>query len=80
MLQVSQSVGLNRRFALVEGMTALVLRVRGEYREMPGLHLTVPQAARLFGVTDDVAHAVLETLRQKSVLTCSALGQYSVRR
>ena len=25
-------------------------RVRGEYREMPGLRLTVPQASRLFNI------------------------------
>ena len=31
-------------------------RVRGEYREMPGLRLTIPQAARLFNL--DHAHCV----------------------
>ena len=30
------------------GMTPLAVRVRGEFAEMPGLRLTVPQAARLF--------------------------------
>jgi hypothetical protein len=61
-------------------MATLARRVRGEYAEMPGLRLTVPQAARLFGVTPDVAHAVLETLRQASVLKCSDLGKYSLTR
>jgi len=28
----------------------LLLRVEGEYREMPGLSLTVPQAERLWGL------------------------------
>ena len=77
---VCRSEGSSRRSAPVEGMAALTLRVRGEYVEMPGLRLTVPQAARLFGIAPDVAHAVLEILRQASVLTCSDLGKYSVSR
>ena len=59
---------------------ALALRVRREYEEMPGLHLTVAQAARLFGVAPDVAHAVLEDLRAASALACSARGTYSLSR
>jgi len=58
-------------------MARLALRVRAEYGEMPGLHLTVSQAAKLFGVTPAAAHAVLETLRRASVLTCSDRGKYS---
>jgi hypothetical protein len=58
---------------------ALASRVRGEYLEMPGLNLTVRQAARLFGVAPDVAHAVLDHLRRASVLTCSERGSYSLR-
>ena len=51
---------LSRRAATVESMAALVLRVRGELVEMPGLRLTAPQAARLFGVAPGNA-AVQET-------------------
>lgn len=47
---------------------------------MPGLCLTVAQAARLFGVAPDVAHAVLDDLRRASVLTCSDRGIQSLRR
>jgi hypothetical protein len=61
-----------------EEMTRLVLRVRGEYREMPGLRLTVRQAARLFSLPPDVAHSVLDELRQATVLTCSSEGSYSL--
>jgi hypothetical protein len=46
--------------ALAETVHALAVRVRGEYQEMPGLQLTVLQAARLFGVAPKVAHAVLD--------------------
>ena len=64
--------------AAVEGIAALALRVRGEFAEMPGLRLTVPQAVRLFGLAPDVAHAVLDELRLASVLTCSNRGAYSL--
>jgi hypothetical protein len=40
-----------------EAMTPLAVRVHGEYREMPGLRLTVRQDARLFGVAPHVADA-----------------------
>ncbi len=53
-------------------------RVRAEYGEMPGLRLTVPQAARLFGVAPDVAHAVLDHLRRASVLNRSERGTYAL--
>jgi hypothetical protein len=37
-------------------------RVRGEYREMPGLRLTVPQAARLFNLEPAQCAQLLDTL------------------
>ena len=37
-------------------------RVRGEYREMPGLRLTLPQAARLFNIEPVQCAQVLDTL------------------
>jgi len=37
-------------------------RVRGEYREMPGLRLTVAQAARLFNLEPKQCGQVLDTL------------------
>jgi len=58
--------------------TALALRVRAEFGEMPGLRLTALQAARLFGVAADVAHEVLDELRDASVLTRSNRGTYSL--
>jgi hypothetical protein len=67
-----------RSLAPVDFMTALEVRVRGEYEEMPGLHLTLPQAARLFGLTVGVAQAVLDGLCQAAVLARSELGRYSL--
>jgi hypothetical protein len=63
-----------------EAVTTLTERVRAEYVEMPGLHLTALQAARLFGMTLSVARAVLDDLRRGSVLTCSDRGTYSLSR
>jgi hypothetical protein len=61
-------------------LTPLALRVHGEYREMPGLRLSVRQAARLFGITPDVAVAVLDELRRLSVLVRSDDGTYALLR
>jgi hypothetical protein len=61
-----------------EVMSGLLVRVRGEYREMPGLRLTIPQAARLLGMPPDVAETVLDQLRRSAVLALSADGAYSL--
>jgi hypothetical protein len=61
-----------------EAMSALAIRVHGEYREMPGLRLTVRQAARLFSLTPDLADAVLQELRRASVLVCSNDGAFAL--
>src|SRR5882762_6075254 len=57
-----------------QAMSPLAVRVHGEYREMPGLRLTVRQAARLFSVDPDVADAVLHELQRASILACSHDG------
>ena len=54
--------------APAETFRAVAVRVRGEYEEMPGLQLTVPQAARLLGCRADVAQAVLDDLSRAAVL------------
>jgi hypothetical protein len=59
-------------------MSPLAVRVHGEYREMPGLRLTVRQAARLFSVAPDVADAVLHELRRASILTRADDGAFSL--
>lgn len=41
---------------------ALGARIRGEYQEMPGLSLTLPQAARLFNVASSDCARVLDRL------------------
>lgn len=61
-----------------DALTSLAIRVRGEYREMPGLRLTMRQAARLFGVDPDVADAVLNELRRASILARSDDGVFAL--
>lgn len=41
---------------------ALLERIRGEYREMPGLRLTLPQACRLWQLDVETCEAVLRRL------------------
>jgi hypothetical protein len=53
---------------------ALVDRVRGEFNEMPGLQLTIPQAARLLGIEHDKCRDVIETLVASSFLRKTSAG------
>lgn len=66
--------------AYAADLTPLAVRVRGEYLEMPGLRLTVRQAARLFGIPPDTAVVVLDELRRLSFLACSDDGTYALLR
>jgi hypothetical protein len=43
-------------------------RVRGEFLEMPGLRLTVPQARRLWGLDDDACEKLLGVLVESNFL------------
>jgi hypothetical protein len=52
-------------------------RIQGEYREMPGLRLTLRQAHRLFGVDATVCSLVLEQLTRDKFLVRSADGHFS---
>jgi hypothetical protein len=46
----------------------LVCRIRAEFREMPGLSLTLPQARRLFGVSVDACDRILNRLAEEGLL------------
>ena len=46
----------------------LVARIRGEYREMPGLRLTFAQACRLWQVDAATCSVVLQTLIDEGFL------------
>lgn len=52
------------------------LRLRNEFLEMPGLAISVPQAARMLGLRSEHAAAILETLASERFLTQTAAGLY----
>ena len=74
------AIDSNTGAAPSEAMSPLATRVHGEYREMPGLRLTVRQAARLFSVGVDVADAVLDELHRASILARSDEGAFFIDR
>jgi len=53
---------------------ALVDRVRGEFNEMPGLQLTIPQAARLLGIEPEACRSVIDQLVDSNVLRRTPAG------
>jgi hypothetical protein len=58
------------------GISTLLLRIQSEYREMPGLKLTEPQARRLWDLDADTCNLVLATLLEQRFLKCTANGMY----
>lgn len=61
----------------VVGSQNLLHRVCGEYLEMPGLRLTQAQAARLWGLDEKRAQALLEALVKTGFLARTRDSQYS---
>ena len=55
-------------------VSSLVERIRGEFREMPGLQLTLGQAQRLFGLDPAACRHVIDTLVESSFLRWTASG------
>lgn len=51
-------------------------RIQGEFREMPGLRLTAPQAQRLWGLERDVCNALLGALVDAQFLVQTRDGAY----
>ena len=54
----------------------LLQKIEGEYREMPGLSVTAPQAQRLWGLDSTTCGFVLMTLIQRGILKRTASGTY----
>ena len=54
----------------------LLLRIEGEYREMPGLNLTMAQAQRLWGLDNNTCAVALTTLVERKVLKQSTGGTH----
>ena len=53
---------------------ALAERVRGEFNEMPGLQLTMAQAARLWGMDPKACRTVIDALVDSAFLRWTAAG------
>ena len=53
---------------------SVVDRIRGEFNEMPGLQLTMAQAARLWGMEQAACRTVIETLVDSALLRWTATG------
>jgi hypothetical protein len=49
---------------------SLAVRVRGEFLEMPGMQLTLPQAQRLWGLDAETCDLVVTILVSNKVLRC----------
>jgi hypothetical protein len=54
--------------------STLFERVRGEFNEMPGLQLTIPQAARLWGLEHSACRRVIDALVDAAFLRWTATG------
>ena len=55
----------------------ILLRIRSEYMEMPGLRLTHAQAQRLWGLDARACAELLEWLTEDKFLYCRADGTYA---
>jgi hypothetical protein len=62
-----------------ESAATLMGRVRGEYREMPGLCLTIPQACRLWQIDRADCERVLGALTAEGFLARTAGGAFIAR-
>jgi hypothetical protein len=52
-------------------------RIRAEYREMPGMRLTIEQVQRLFGIERTECKVVLDSLLKTKFLCASSDGHYA---
>jgi hypothetical protein len=62
-----------------EWRLTLIRRVRREYFEMPGMHLTLNQACRLFGLRVDVCERILQDLVGEEFLRIAHDGSFCRR-
>ena len=55
----------------------VVMRIRAEYLDMPGLHLTSAQVQRLCGIEPKTCQTALDALLGEQFLRLSADGRYT---
>lgn len=66
MLQITAST--TSGFRGTDAKAVITERVRGEFREMPGLSLTLAQAGRLWSLNDEMCRDVLSQLVETGFL------------
>jgi hypothetical protein len=71
--------GVDRRKLSARQMSSDVARIRNEYVEMPGLVLTLPQAARLWGLSESRSALLLSMLVETGFLICDKKTIYRRR-
>ena len=59
-----------------ESQDEILLRIRGEFLEMPGLSLTPAQAQRLWALDREVCDGLLRELVTEGFLACSCDGTF----
>ena len=59
-------------------LESVVRRIRGEFREMPGLRLTPAQAMRLWGLEHDTCTTVIERLVASAFLRWTRGGRIAL--
>jgi len=62
----------------LDDAAAMLQRIRSEFREMPGLSLTIPQASRLWHLDHRSSEQLLDALVLDGVLRRKADGAYLV--
>jgi hypothetical protein len=62
--------------AIVSQLERLVARVRGEYREMPGLRLTRAEASRFWQVDETTCDAIVRALVNEGFLRRTVGGRF----
>ena len=77
-MKLAEAVGTTRNASgnLTPAISDLLLRIQSEYREMPGLSLTVPQAQRLWGLDRNTCAFVLATLVDRRALKQTRSGRF----
>ena len=78
-LAIDRNCGARQRWLVCCSATGmehqrLVHRVKNEFIEMPGLQLTLPQAARLWGLDHESSRRVIDSLVEVSFLRWTTQG------
>jgi Fic family protein len=64
--------------AYVAEESTLLARIRGEFLEMPGMHLSFEQAARLWAIDADTCRHALDCLMEAGFLRRDGNGRFGM--